>query len=242
MHTRIFSPALLALLLTSSLVMAQSETPKAETPKAQDPHGQVKPASAVKVQAGTPLEFNVTGLTEANADKVEASLIAMERKAYVCDGCKHEQATNGRCTPCKLDLKMTKAPMFFEVVPSFETQTIRLTPMAASTLRYSDLDAALLKGAIKIDAAKFRLAGQPRLILRGGKAEDVEIIEKALVDAKLFDKVEAETDAATGDIHVKLHASATPPLRSEVISVVEGLGTKAKVVDVIWGPLPATKA
>jgi hypothetical protein len=236
MHTRIISPALLALLLTSSLVMAQ-----AETPKAQDPHGQPKDASAVKVEAGTPLEFNVTGLTEANADKVEASLTAMERKAYVCDGCKHEQATAGRCSPCKLDLKMTKAPMFFEDVPSFETQTIRLTPMAASTLRYSDLDAALMKGAIKIDAAKFRLAGQPRLILRGGKAEDVKAIEKALIDAKLFAKVKAETDAATGDIHVMLHANATPPLRSEVISIVEGLDTKAKVVDVIWGPLPATK-
>jgi hypothetical protein len=237
MHTRIFSPALLAVLLTGSLITAQAE-PK----KAQDPHGQVKDASAVKVEAGTPLDLVVTGLTEANADKVETSLTSMQTQAFVCDGCKHQQATAGRCSPCNLDLKATKAPMFSEVVPSFVTETIRVTPMAAATLRYSDLEAALMKSAIEIDETKFRLAGQSRLVLRGGTAENVKAIEKALTDAKLFDKVKAQHDAATGEIHVMVQAGKTPPLHAQVVTTLEGVETKAKLADVIWGPLPVTKA
>jgi hypothetical protein len=236
MHTRTVLPALLAFLLTGALVAAQTEVKKA-----QDPHGQVNDAAASKIEPATTLKFSVSGLTKDNVDKVKQSLAAMETQVYVCDGCKHEQAAAGRCSPCNLDLKVTKAPLFFEAVPSLETETIRVTPMAARTLRYSDLEGALMKNSIQIDSARFPVAGKARLVLLGGTLENSKAIEKALVDAKLFDLVKTDYDAATGEIHVSVHASATPPMRAKVISTIDGLGTKAKLSDVIWGP-PTTPA
>jgi hypothetical protein len=238
MHIRIPLPALLAFLLTGSLITAQ-----AEVKKAQDSHGQVKDAAACKTEPGMPLEFSVSGLTKNNVDKVKLSLTSMETQVYACDGCKHEQAAAGHCSPCNLDMKAMKQPLLIEAVPSFETETIRVTPMAARTLRYSDIEGALMKNSVQIDAAKFLLTGKARLVLRGGTLENVEVIEKALTDAKLFELVKADYDAASGEIHVMVHANATPPLRAKVISTIDGLGTKAKFSDVVWGPIPTpTKA
>ena len=238
MQIKIVPPALCAFLLTGALIAAQTEIKPA-----QEPHGEVKNAAASKLEPGVPLEFSVSGLTQANADKVKQGLTAMRAQVYVCEGCKHEQATAGKCSPCKLDLKAAKEPLFLEAVPSFETETIRVTPLAARTLRYSDLEGALRKESIQIDSAKFPLAGKARLVLTGGTLENAKAIEKALADAKLFERVKAEYDAATGEIHVLVHASATPPMRAKVISTLEGVGTKAKLSDVVWGPsMTPTKA
>lgn len=233
MHIRIVLPALLLCLPTGSLITAQTEVKKA-----QDTHAQAKEAAASKIEPGTPLEFSATGLTKENVDKVKQSLTAMQTQLYMCDGCKHEQATAGKCPPCDLDLKATKQPLFIEAVLSFETKTIRVTPVAARTLRYSDLDSALMKNSIQIDSAKFPLAGKTRLVLLGGTLENAKVIEKALTDAKLFELVKADYDAASGEIHVLVHASGTPPMRAKVIATIDGLGTKARLSDVIWAPLP----
>lgn len=238
MQIHIVLPTLFAFLLTGALVAAQTEVKTA-----QEGHGEVKNASASKLEPGVRLEFSVSGLTKGNVDKVKQSLTAMRAQVYVCDGCKHEQDTAGKCSPCDLDMKAVKEPLFFEAVPSFETETIRVTPLAARTLRYSDLEGALMKESIRIDSAKFPLPGKARLVLLGGTLENAMVIEKALVDAKLFEKVKADFDAATGEIHVRVQASATPPLRARVISTLDGLGTKAKLSDVIWGPpMTPTKA
>ena len=238
MHTRTALSALLALLLTGALITAQTEVVKG-----QDPHGQVKDAAESKIERGTPLDFSVSGLTKDNVDKVKQSLTSMETQVYVCNGCKHEQAAAGKCSPCNLDMKATKEPLFFEAVASVETETIRVIPMAAGTLRYSDLEGALMKNSIQIEAAKFPLAGNARLVLLGGTLENAKVIERALTDAKYFDLVKAEYAAASGEIHVMFHANATPPMRAKVLSTIDGLGTKAKLSDVIWGPPTApTKA
>lgn len=233
MNTRISIPALCAFLLTGALVTAQTEVKKT-----QDPHGQVKDASASKVEPSMPIEFSVSGLTKTNIDKVKTSLTSMESPCYVCEGCKHEQTTAGRCSPCNVDLKEKKTPVFTEAVPSLETGTIRVTRKASSNLSYADLDSALMKNAVQIDDTKFRLPGQFRLVLRGGKLEDVGAIEKAFTDAKLFDKVKADFDAVSGDIVVMVKANATPPLRTQVISLLDGLGTGTKLADIVWGPIP----
>jgi len=238
MQIKIVLPALFTFLLTGALVAAQTEVKAA-----QELHGQAKNAAASKLEPGVPVEFSVSGLTKSNVDKVKQSLTAMQVQVYVCDGCKHEQVTAGKCSPCNLDMKSAKEPLFFEAVPSFETETIRLTPLAARTLRYSELEAALMKESIRIDSAKFPLPGKARLVLLGGTLENAKAIEKALVDAKLFEKVAADFDAATGEILVRVQASATPPMRAKVISTIDGLGTKAKLSDVIWGPpMTPTKA
>lgn len=236
MTTRIALSTLLAVALTGSLISAQTDK------KGQDTHGQVKEAAAAKVEPGIPIRFSVTGLTKDNVDKVKQSLTSMEGQTFVCDGCKHEQATAGRCSPCNLDLKATKGPVFFEAVPSFETESIRVTPAAARTLRYSELDGALKKNSIQIDDAKFPIAGKARLVLLGGTLDNAKVIEKGLADAKLFDSVKAEFDTASNEIHITVQASATPPMRAKLISTIDGLGTKAKLSDVLWGPSAPTKA
>lgn len=222
---------LFACLLTGALAAAQTEVKKA-----QQSHGEVKDVAESTREPGVPLEFTVSGLTKINVDKVKQSLTAMQAQVYVCDGCKHEQVTAGKCSPCNIEMKAAKEPVFFEAVPSLETETMRVTPFAARTLRYSDLEGALMKESIRIDSAKFPLSGKARLVLLGGTLENAKVIEKALVDAKLFETVKADFDAASGEIHVRVQASATPPMRAKVISTLDGLGTKAKLSDVIWGP------
>lgn len=238
MHTKHMFPAL-ALLLTGSLTTVQAAQ------KAQAPHSQVKEATTSKPEVAVPLEFGVTGLTQDNREKVRESLTALRTQVYVCAGCKHEQAMAGTCAACKLEHEAKSEPMLLEAVPSVASANIRLVPMTARTLRYSDLEAALTKNAIRIDNAKFPLAGKPRLVLRGGSAENAEVIEKALVDAKLFESVEATFDVPSGEIRIAVRAGATPPMHDKVSALIDTLGTKAKLTDVVWGlpmPTPPTKA
>jgi hypothetical protein len=232
MHIGISS---LALLLTGSLLAAQVEV------KAQAPHGQVENAAACKADSATPLHFSVRGLTTDNANKIDQSLKAMETQIFVCAGCKHEQSTAGKCAPCNLDRVSTKVPLFLEAVSSVDDATIRLTPMAARTLRYSELESALTKNSIQIDATQFPIAGTACLVLVGGTLENSRTIEKGLMDAKLFDTAKVEYDTASGEIRVSVRAGATPPMRAKLISTLDGLGTKAKLTDILWGA-PTTMA
>lgn len=233
MHTKNALPALLAFLLPGFVITAQTEGPKTQESK-----GEVKNAAASKMEPGAPLKFSVTGLTKDNLEKVQQSLSSMTTQVYACDGCKHEEVMAGKCSSCNLDLKAKKETVLLEAMPSVETASIRLTPLAARTLRYSDLESALTKNSIKIDDAKFPLAGKSRLVLRGGTLEDAKTIEKALMDSKLFDLVKASFDAPSGEIRVVVHSNATPPMHDKVSSLIDALGTKAKLTDVIWGPLP----
>lgn len=230
MRIRIALSSLLVLLLSGSLIPAQTPV------TAPDSNDQVKSAAASKTEPAMPLIFSVTGLTNENMGKVNQSLTSMVNQVYVCEGCKHEQAAAGKCNPCKLDVKGTMEPVFLEAAASVEDKTIRVTASAARTLRYSDLESALLKNSVQIDVAKFPLHGQARLVLLGGTLENSKLIEKSLLDAKLFDSAKADYDAASGELHVLVKAGATPPMRAKVIATIDGLKTKAKLSDVIWGP------
>lgn len=236
MHTKTALSTTFALLLMGSLTQAQTDVKKP-----QDAHAQN--AAASKVEPAVALQFRVSGLTKDNLDTVKQSLMSMESQVYSCEGCKLQQAAPGRCSACDVDLKGTKKPVLVEAVFSLENETIRVTPVATQTLRYSDLDSTLMKNSVRIDSAKFPLAGQPRLVLLGGTLENGKAIEKALLDAKLFDTVKADFDVTSGQIRIWVHAGATPPMRAKVISTIDGLGTKAKLSDVAWGPpMPPTKA
>lgn len=225
------------------LLAGTFSTAQADFQKAQAHQGQVKAAGATRVETAVQLEFGVIGLTQVNLEEVQKGLTALKTQVYVCAGCQHEQAMAGTCAPCKLELEARSEPMLLEVVPSVTDGRIRLIPVATRALRFSDLEGALTKSAIKIDAARFPLAGKSRLVLRGGTLENADAIEKALLDAKLFDKVDATFDAASGEIRIAVQASATAPMHDKVTAAIDALGTKAKLTDVIWGaPAPVTKA
>ena len=234
MDTRnLLLPALAALL--TGLVIAAP----ASSQEAQGTSGQVKDAAVTKAPLGVPLMFSVEGLTKHNIEKVTRSLTSLTETVYVCSGCKHVGAKAGKCIPCGVELETKKEPILFKAVPSFDKASIQVTPFAARTLSYSDIEGALTKNSIEIDDAKFPLAGESRLVLRGGSSENVKAIEKALIASEFFDSAKASYDAASTEIRVEVHAIATPPMRDEVAAVIEALDTKATLVDVIWGPIPA---
>ena len=231
MHTRIIFPILLAVLSTGWLLTAQTDTKNA-----RDSRQQPKAIDASMVEPGTPLEFSVRGLTKDNVDMVKQGLMSMETRVFMCDGCKHEQPTMGQCPACDVDMKSRQRSVLFEALPSFKDQRIRVTPFAAQTLRYSELEDALTKSSVQIDSSRFPIAGKARLVLLGGTLEDGKSIEKALRDSKLFGTATAKYDAAAGEIQVLVEAGVNPPMRDEIVSTIDGLGTKARLSDVIWQP------
>jgi hypothetical protein len=66
-------------------------------------------------------------------------------------------------------------------------------------------------------------------------ADNVSAVEKALKDAKLFDDVRANFDAARQELDVEVHAGAKAPTRATVAKAIEDSGTKARLADVVWG-------
>lgn len=206
--------------------------------KTQDSRGQAKDAAVSKATLGTPLLFSVAGLTKDNLEQVTQSLTSLTEKVYVCSGCKHVEATAGKCTPCDMELTAKKEPILSEAAPSLKNASIQLTPFAARTLSYSEVEGALEKNSIEIDGGKFPLTGESRLVLRGGVLADVKAIDKALTAAGFFDSAKATYDASSTEIHVVVRALPTPPMHDEVAAAIESLDTKATLVDVIWGPQP----
>lgn len=231
MHTRIIFLLLLAVLSTGSLLPAQIEAKNA-----QDSIGTVKAIAASTVESGTPLEFSVRGLTKDNVDMVKKGLMSMETQVFMCDGCKHEQPTMGRCLACGVDMKSRQRSVLSEALPSFKDETIRVIPFAAQALRFSDLESALTKNSIQIDSSRFPIAGTARLVLLGGTLEDSKSVEKALRDSKLFGTATAKYDAAAGEIQILVEAGVNPPMRDKVVSTIDVLGSKARLSDVIWQP------
>jgi hypothetical protein len=214
-------------------------TAPAVAQETQEDPVQVKEAAVTKAPLGVPLTFSVEGLTKDNIEKVTRSLTSMTENVYVCAGCKHVGSKAGKCVPCDLALKAKKEPILSEAASSFKKASIELTPFAARTLSYSDLKGVLKTNSIKIDEAKFSLAGKPCLVLTGGSSKDIKAIERALIASGFFDKAKASCADESSEIHVVVQAPATPPVHADVAAAIDALEPKAILVDVIWGPQPA---
>ncbi len=228
-------PSLILLAALGSLAGAQNAAVQPAPKKQEPPKVQPKEASTAKVESGRELSFSVTGLTKDNLTKVKDSLQGLTTHAYTCEACKVEQASAGNCPKCQGALKAVMHPIFKQVQPSAEANTVALTIDPAATLRLSELDNALGKNSVKIDPAHFMLPGRSRLLIQGASADAAPVIEKALVDAKLFDEVKAKFDPATSELAVMVRAGASAPTRAKVAATIEG--AKAKLADVVWGPM-----
>lgn len=230
--TRTLSPLLL-LAAFGSFAVAQN----APVQKKPDPaHVQPKEAAA-KPEGGRELAFGVSGLTKDNLAKVKDGLMGLTTHAYACAACKVEQASPGSCPKCQGALKAVSHPLFKQVQPSLESGTVALTLEPSATLRLSELDGALGKNSVHIDDAHCALPGHARLVIQGASAETTPAIEKALVDAKLFDEVKARFDAASGELAVMVRAGTNAPTRAKVVATVSA--AKARLADVVWGPVGA---
>ena len=235
MNVKHLTRTLLALVAAGSVLAAQAKP-------AQEP---TKPKEAVAAKVApapvTELRFSVTGLTKDNLSKVKESLTTLSFQTYTCDACKYEQSTAGKCAKCSADLKAEKKPLFAGAMPSPDDNSITLTMDQGHPTRFSDIESALKKNSINIDYTKFPITGKAHLVIRGGTADNVAAVEKAITDAKLFEEVHAQWDATANEIHVAVKSGATPPTRAKVTSAIEGSGLKVQFADVIWGLMPMAK-
>lgn len=231
MNSRIQLRVPLVLLLFGSLAGAQSAPVKGpEMPAAGK-------ASAAAYEPTVSLTFHVTGLTQDNLGKVREGLNALTYSTYACDHCHTQRAEAGKCAQCGAELKAEKRPLFTSVTPSASDSTIALVLNPNHRTRFSAIEGALRAESIAVVEATLPIPGQAELVLRGGKADEVAAVEKALKDAKLFDDLHASWDAATGEILVDARAGLSAPTRARVDSAMQGM--KLHVKDVIWGHAPA---
>lgn len=226
------SRTLLALMVVASLPAAQTDPKKPTSPQAGP--GAVKEASH-KADATLLLQFGVTGLTKDNESKVKEALGALTASRYVCETCKVDKAAAGKCPKCSGDLAMKKKPVLQGSSALPDQSSVSVTVATGSSLSYSELESALAKNSVHIDPAKFLVTGKAELILRGGMADAVPTIQKALADAKLFEQVKASFDAAKSEIEVQVTSGASAPSRAKLASVIEASGTKLHLDDVVFG-------
>jgi len=223
------------LVLFSLLSTPGAQDAGKKPDKPADGYGQAKEAGA-HAEPGAQLKFPVTGLSKDNLAKVKESLGALSSQIYVCSMCKVQKAMAGKCTGCQGDLKPEKHALFTSVVPSPDDKTVQVTLDPAVSVRYSEIESALGKNAVKVDAAAFPISGKALLVLKGGSAESVATVEKALKDAKLFDELKVSFDVTKGEMNVMVHAGTLPPTRAKVTSALEAAGVKVMLSDVVFGP------
>jgi len=228
--------SVLVLSVLGSLLYAQTPAPKKQEPpkKPEAVPTQPKEASA-KPDASRELAFPVSGLTKDNLAKVKESLQALSMHVFTCASCKVEQAAAGDCPKCKAPLKSENRSDFESIQPSAEAGTIALTVDPKAVVKLSELESALGKNSIKIDPAKFPIAGRAHLVVKGVTADAAPAVEKALNDAKLFEEVKAKFDATTNELHVMVRAGASAPTRAKVTTAIES--AKGTLADVVWGPM-----
>jgi hypothetical protein len=222
-------------MVVASLPAAQTDPKKPASPASpQEKPAAVKEASH-KADAAVLLQFGVTGLTKDNESKVKEGLTSLSASRYVCETCKVDKAAAGKCPKCNTDLAMKKKPVLQGSSTMADQSSMSVTVAPGNSLSYADLESALAKNSVHIDPAKFPVAGKAELILRGGMADAVPTIQKALADAKLFDQVKASFDPAKSEIAVQVMAGATAPTRAKVASVIEASDAKLHLADVIFG-------
>ena len=238
MQLKATARTLIAFLAAGALASAQADPHK---PAPQEKPA-AKPAGALEAGAKTDapmlLQFGVMGLTKDNESKVKESLTALTASRYVCEACKVDKAMAGKCPKCSGELAMKKKPVLQSSQAMTDKESLSVTVAPGATLSYSELESALGKNSVHIDAAKFAISGKAELILRGGTAENATAIQKSLDDAKLFEHVKASFDPAKSEIVVMVQAGATPPTRAKVASTIEAAGTKLQLSDVLFGGAP----
>ena len=219
----LFRNGLVLLVLATAPLAQEAKKPQ-----------QAKPTPAV-AQADFKLSISVTGLTTDNQAKAKESLAGLSYQAFECASCKVEQTTPGKCPECKGDLASTKKPLLAGIQPSAESGMVTLTVTPGHPTRLSEIEGALKKNSIMIDPEKFTITGRAMLVIRGGTAADATTLEKALTEAKLFERVRASFDEATSEIRIQVSEGSTPTTRTKVATTLAGSGSKIQLADIVWG-------
>lgn len=226
MKPALLIPVALALL-TGTLASQKEAAPKQE----------VKPVPAaaplVMAQAKCDLTLPVVGLTADNAAKSKATLEAMQVELFACAECKAEFAKAGDCPKCKKPLTASKMAVLGMVTTDVARGLIKVQTKEGMELQLSKLERTLRADALTIDDAKLMIPGHATLLVSGATTpEQAASIQAALIDAKLFQSVQAQATPAGVRIHVS--AGTTPPTLARTREVVTKVMASFKLGDVIW--------
>lgn len=222
--TKAMSLALI-LVASSSFVAAQDEKAKPVPASAATP----LVISKVKVE----LEVPVTGLTLENAPKVESALEGLQAVLYDCSACAANFEKAGSCPACTSALQPEPHPILETVTVSPEQNKVMIATQSGMQVRLSDIERSLGTASVKIDDRRMALMGNSTLVVAGvANAEQAKAIQKALEDAKLFQKVSATAQGGLGMIEVT--AGTTGSTRARVDAVLVKVASAHKLQDVIW--------
>ena len=233
MQGKFISSTILTLLAVTPMIAAQ--TPKsttAQTPKSSSPT--VEPA--IKT-VGTEFRIPVTGLTKDNGAKVQTSLLGMTEDVFVCPTCSKQGDQAGTCGECKVELTVTKKPVFTTAVAA-DTGMITVATHPARRLSLNRLDEMLQMNAVEVDDAKFALAGPSTLIVKGVSQDKLAEFEKFLMDSKLFQTVHTKLDPKTAELWIHVVATTNAPTRATIAELFEKSSLHPRLTNVLLEPKP----
>jgi hypothetical protein len=191
-----------------------------------------KPASAPKatrVEVSVP----VTGLTAASENKAEEALSGLTSRAYVCEPCKVNEAKPGTCTHCKAPLTSKDIKPLERVSASADRGTVAFHVQSGARVSLSQVEGALQRNSLRVDRDKLALQAPTELTITGAK--DVDAVEKALEDSKLFATVETSGSQDMGQVRVWVQPGATAPTLTSVSAALAKAQPGARVSEVVWG-------
>lgn len=236
MKRALLLPALLVVLGTGAVASAQKETAGKQEVKAV-------PAAAplVRTKVKCDLMLPVVGLTQDNAMKTEKTLEGLKEDLYTCKACEVEYARAGECPSCHKPLTVMHEPVLGMVTTDAAKSQLRLQTREGMELKLSTIERALQAESIRVDTGKLMIPGHATLVVSGAStAEQATKLQKALLETKLFQSVEAEATPLAARIRVI--ANPTAPTLETVREHVKQVAPTFQLTDVIWNDwsVPAT--
>ena len=217
--------------LFGALLLAGPGASAAQVPATQEGS---RPKEAVAALEPREFLLPIKGLTEENAALLQEDLKALTTQTFRCAPCKFEQAKEGTCAKCKAALKPETRALFTSIQPAPDEGRIALRIDPRVSVPLSRLESVLAKRTLRIDEEALLLPGSVQLVVRTPQVLDPGAVQAALEEAKLFETVRAEADAATNQVLVLARAGKQAPTRAKVAAALKG--TMAQLADVILVP------
>ncbi len=191
-------------------------------------------APAQGTATGT-VTIELKGITGDNAAKVETALVKLERDGFCCQGCDYFAKAAGQCPGCKTALVPEKTGALLRDVKIDPAKgTVVFGVAGPHIVRLGDIEAALKPLAIDVDATRFTIGPFTRITVTGVESEDAgPALEKALLDAKLYDTVKANADTESSTAILIVGGTKAAPTLETFRKTVEKAGP-FKITQVSW--------
>jgi hypothetical protein len=229
MSTRLVR-SLTAMALLAPLALAQTggDTP-APAAKPPAPAPQAAPAPSL-----TAPQVPVTGLTAENAPKVTKALQDYANNVYKCGACSDMSAHAGKC--CGKEMTSSSGAAFAMVKADPTSSAVTFTVAPSHEIKLSEIERILTANSVKVARDKLSIGTNAQLVIANvADQQAADVIKKALIDAKLFDQIEAEIPAGQKEAHFTVLKSGTSaPTEARVKETLAKANSAASLADIAW--------